>query len=90
MAEARKARILVDLIRQLLDNNHPEARKAAQGLLDLARRGILKPGIQTMERIEPETMKEAQALPNQDDDCHGAWSPGVARRVTQWLVTCVA
>ena len=22
--------------------------------------------------------------------CHGAWSPRVARRVTQWLVTCIA
>ena len=67
IAEARKARILVDLIKQLLDNNHPEARKAAQGLLNLARRGILKPGIQTMERIEPETIREVPSLPNKPE-----------------------
>ena len=28
--------------------------------------------------------------PPRGTKCHGAWSPGVARRVTQWLVTCVA
>ena len=36
--------------------------------------------------------KQEHAKPDKpmDRNCHGAWSPGVARRVTQWLVTCVA
>lgn len=44
MYEARKARIQVDLIRLLLDTDHPETKKAAQGILDLSRQDILKPG----------------------------------------------
>ena len=64
MNETRKAREQIDLIRQLLDNGHSEARKAVQGLLKLVSQGILKPGIQVLERIEPETLKEAQTLPN--------------------------
>lgn len=61
MAKTRKARIQVDLIRLLLNTGHPEAVKAAQGILNLTRQGILEPGLHIMERIEPETIKEAQS-----------------------------